>query len=164
MIDRAVHRAICGEASLEELISLELFGTKPNSHETVWPAWAQRIWTEATTRYRLRSLPMEFPAADQTRANHREAMSVRDVWQMVMAIAPTPETWWCVPDLTWLQVGAFFNIGERTAEYRMVMVQGWRFTGRGPTRVVTHAPCITCGKSTPIESLREMCCMKCCHA
>lgn len=154
LIDRAVTGFLHGEGSLEHLISVALFGRPPGANDDRWPVHAQRVWNEAVRLYDQRRTRMDGPSPQQ-KTGERKALTVQDAWAAVFDAAPCKETWWRVPNLSWVEIGLRFAIGERSAEYRFVQVQGWQFVGRGENRRVQRAPCYNCEETFDAQSLHE---------
>jgi hypothetical protein len=169
MIDEAVTAALKGPHSLEHLISVALFGRPPRGSDPAWSKHHRDIFFEAVHRFMLRRGRMETPnpnrrsyelkrsllRGDATRAS----INIADMWALVLEFAG--DRWYKVPGLGWKLIGQRFGLNERDAQYRIVDVQGWRFTGVGRQRKITRAPCVECRVPTSYRSIVNQRCAKC---
>lgn len=153
-------RAYIGEGPLEALFNDRVFGEGHDPNGTAWKDWPQHArdaWDMTVWFYRLhRDVDV-----DPTKPKTRGGPSLLDTWRVITTLSPSDSPWYLVPGLTWPKVAPLLGIGARSVHYYMVQVHGWELRGRGSSRRVVRAPCVTCGNPSGVLMMQDRMCVSC---
>lgn len=132
----AVGRAVRGEVSLEEAVSVLVYGR----FDTGDPAWCevgQSAWRVALWAYQQG--PQLVDCGDRP-------LNPTDVYVALRTLSPDPVAWWRLPGVSWGVLAAHLGVGVRAAQYHLRDRLGFAFSGSVFDRALTLAPCVRCGR------------------
>jgi hypothetical protein len=152
-IRELVQRAREEHRPLDHLLAETILprGKKP-IYDRDWPPEARRLWLVAVDIW-FEQRRQEPKRPERTRRRCEQPPTLEDTWSVILEAAPVRGCWWNVPGLTWPQIAAQLGVSARVCVYHFCDVFGWRFTGRGAFRRVTHAPCRRCGRVRSVTRL-----------
>lgn len=150
-------RALDGEASLERLVAMAVFGKFRNPE----PAWrrkehhaAREAWKHAVWYYE----ELKADRRRRFRTDHLER-----TWTVLLVVAPEPTRWWLLRTVSWDVMASAMGASQTQAQYRY-RAASWQFWGSPVDRRVVQAPCWGCGVPTSphVLGLDGLC--NACHA
>lgn len=155
-VERVVEAAFSGEASLEKLVNKALFGTRKLPSSMTWGDWPQYAidaWDLAVKLFTQRVKELE--------ASPTPVVSRREAWDAVEQAVPEGRSFPSLAHVRNREVPLPSGVDRRTFFRTLLQEQGWAFAGRGGSRRVVRAPCVSCGVVVKARAVVSRQCPEC---
>lgn len=142
-LEAVVTKAIREARALDELLSIELWGSFDVEARAPWPAWARELFMHAVWLFEER---MGWtPQPDVRLPEDDDVAYLEWTWKTVLELVKERSRWWDLGQLSWERISRIMGTSQTQAQYRFNRT-GWRFRGIPGRRWVVAAPCRTCGE------------------